>query len=124
MICGATFFFFANYAYVAEAILSRLYKRYQNIPLPGEREKLSVYSPQNAIFQVRKQNTPLIQSVSPTSFSPGPESIIALGGMIFTDRYGTNVAASSNGKEETVNRVYAGPLTCELRKTNDELYVS
>lgn len=70
---------------------------------------------------MRTQNTPLIQSVSPTAFSPGPESIIAFGGMIFTDRYGTNVAASSNGKEETVNRVYAGPLMCELRKNNDEL---
>lgn len=74
------------------------------------------------LFEVRKQNTPLIQSVSPTSFSAGPESIIAFGGMIFTDRYGTNGVASSNGKEETVNRVYAGPLTCELRKNIDELY--
>uniref|UniRef100_K1QFR0 Fibrocystin-L n=1 Tax=Magallana gigas TaxID=29159 RepID=K1QFR0_MAGGI len=93
------------------------------VPIPDENmcQPEGLYSVK-CRFEVRKQNTPLIQSVSPTSFSPGPESVIALGGMIFTDRYGTNVPEGSNGKEETVNQVFAGPLTCELRKTNDELY--
>lgn len=116
-------FFLAYQAYVVEANLKQVQEISKHSFAEREIFFICLFT-SNAIFQVRKQNTPFIQSVSPTSFSPGPESVIALGGMIFTDRYGTNVAASSNGKEETVNRVYAGPLTCELRKTNDELYVS
>ncbi|XP_062600839.1 fibrocystin-L-like [Saccostrea cucullata] len=70
-------------------------------------------------FEVRKQNTPVINSVTPVAFPPGPESILEMRALMFTDRYTTNVATSSNGREETINRVYAGPLLCDLIKTGE-----
>ncbi|XP_061164553.1 fibrocystin-L-like [Saccostrea echinata] len=96
-----------------------------NVPVPDEKLcKTGGSVDSDCQFEVRKQNTPLINSVKPVAFPPGPESILEMRALMFTDRYTTNVATSSNGREETLNRVYAGPLPCDLIKTGetDELY--
>lgn len=72
-------------------------------------------------LQVRKQNTPLITSIAPVAFPPGPESVLDMTALMFTDRFMTNVATGTNGKVETLNRVYAGPLPCALQKENGDL---
>ncbi|XP_078617899.1 fibrocystin-L-like [Branchiostoma floridae x Branchiostoma japonicum] len=64
-------------------------------------------------FTYKGDRTPTIASVSPTSAPPG--SFVTVRGTIFTTRYGSNVATSTNGKTATIKRVYFGGQKCELR---------
>ncbi|XP_066271366.1 fibrocystin-L-like [Branchiostoma lanceolatum] len=77
--------------------------------------------PANKRFQYREDMTPIITSITPTSALPG--SIITVVGKIFTDKYGSNVALSTNGRSASITRVYIGGQKCEARDSeNDELY--
>ncbi|KAM5157489.1 fibrocystin-L [Mantella aurantiaca] len=73
------------------------------------------------MFQPQMYYTPVINSISPLSGSPG--SMITIAGKIYTDVYGSNTALSSNGKNVRVLRVYAGGMPCDLLIPNsDTLY--
>ena len=45
---------------------------------------------------------------------------MTLSGKIFTDRYGSNLAASTNDRSQKLLRIYVGPQDCEM-KENDTL---
>jgi len=79
-------------------------------------------------FQVHASYTPIIKSVSP--MSDIPEQLIRLEGKIITDRYGSNVGVSSNGKTVSLRRAYIGsskfdlinPDNVDLPDVRDEYY--
>ncbi|XP_035687261.1 fibrocystin-L-like isoform X2 [Branchiostoma floridae] len=72
-------------------------------------------------FLYREDMTPRISSVTPTSVLPG--SFITVYGKIFTTKYGSNLAESTNGRTCGLTRVYVGGQKCELRDfENDEMY--
>ncbi|KAL3885610.1 hypothetical protein ACJMK2_025660 [Sinanodonta woodiana] len=73
----------------------------------------------NCLYSPRDYYTPMLQYILPTSGPPG--TILTMYGKIFTDRYGSNVVSSSNGRTEKLLRVYAGPQLCNL-KDMDTLY--
>ncbi|KAK3107766.1 hypothetical protein FSP39_021797 [Pinctada imbricata] len=71
-------------------------------------------------FRVTSSATPTITSVEPTSGAPG--SILKINGRMYTDRYGSNVDESTNGRTERILRVYAATQECSLKYNLDTVY--
>ena len=44
---------------------------------------------------------------------------VKLSGKIFSDRYGSNLEASTNGRKEKLLRTYVGPQDCALKDGDD-----
>ena len=42
-----------------------------------------------------------------------------MSGKIFTDRYGSNIAASTNARAEKLLRIYVGPQDCGMKDGDD-----
>ncbi|KAM9737277.1 LOW QUALITY PROTEIN: PKHD1 like 1, tandem duplicate 1 [Menidia menidia] len=65
--------------------------------------------------------TPTISYLGPVSGAPG--SVVTLHGRIYSDVYGSNTRASSNGLNVRFLRAYMGGMPCELLKPeSDDLY--
>ncbi|CAH1788932.1 unnamed protein product [Owenia fusiformis] len=80
------------------------------------------------LFEVRRHNfSPTISSVSPRSGPPG--TVVTMRGKLFTDRYGSDKEAGSNGNTADIRRVFFGGQKCELKmedpvtkELTDEMY--
>ncbi|XP_048254611.1 fibrocystin-L-like [Haliotis rufescens] len=70
-------------------------------------------SESKCLFKTSSSYTPTLQSVLPITGLPG--DMVKLRGKLITDRYGSNMAASSNGKTEKLLRVYLGSENCEVK---------
>ena len=44
---------------------------------------------------------------------------MTMSGKIFSDRYGSNLEASTNGRAEKLLRVYVGPQDCAMKDGDD-----
>ena len=42
-----------------------------------------------------------------------------MSGRIFTDRYGSNLAASTNERSQKLLRIYVGPQDCAMKNGDD-----
>ncbi|XP_021354106.1 fibrocystin-L-like [Mizuhopecten yessoensis] len=73
----------------------------------------------NCHFTPSVSNTPTITTIEPRSGPPG--TIVSFYGKIFTNKYGSNIDESSNGKTVSILRVYVGGQKCEL-KNGDDFY--
>ncbi|XP_052805044.1 fibrocystin-L-like isoform X2 [Mya arenaria] len=65
-------------------------------------------------YKPRPNETPTISELSPQSGMPG--TFVNMKGKLFSDRYGSNLASATNGREERLLRVYVGPQDCGLRE--------
>ncbi|XP_053388768.1 fibrocystin-L-like [Mercenaria mercenaria] len=74
----------------------------------------------NCIFHPDISKTPRIYSITPQTGLTGTR--VKIQGRMFTDRYSTDIATASNGKTQTLLRVYVGPDFCDLYKDIDNLY--
>ena len=44
---------------------------------------------------------------------------MTMSGKIFSDRYGSNLEASTNGRDQKLLRVYVGPQDCGMKNGDD-----
>ncbi|CAE1288594.1 unnamed protein product [Acanthosepion pharaonis] len=71
--------------------------------------------------QVWNHYTPLLNELKTISGPPG--SMVKIVGRIFTSRFGSNLGSTSNGRSESILRIYGGGNTCELKDLeNDKFY--
>ncbi|XP_021354873.1 fibrocystin-L-like isoform X2 [Mizuhopecten yessoensis] len=61
---------------------------------------------------VKQSHTPTIDTIT---HSCEPGSILNVTGKFFTDKYGSNIASSSNGRTQKILRVYSGGSECSLK---------
>ncbi|KAL4228553.1 Fibrocystin-L [Mactra antiquata] len=67
----------------------------------------------DCVFKPDMEYTPTIQTLTPNSGLPG--TLVTMQGRIISDKYGSNKESATNGKIIDINRVYVGPVGCDLK---------
>ncbi|XP_058475058.1 PKHD1 like 1, tandem duplicate 1 [Solea solea] len=98
-----------------------VYVSVNGVPIPDSSRCPGRWQSYHCSIRTVWYRTPTIKTMTPTTGFPG--SLISIRGQTFTDVYGSNEVASTNGLNVRIVRSYMGGMPCELLKPDsDDLY--